>query len=265
VSVAANKPYTEADAEIHLRRIFGEVDGLVERWTDGWLTSSIEPGSSLAGDDARTAPYQLSHAVTHLVSVAVEQLHALKTLMLTAGTMHNHAPFTLARSAIEVSATGMWMLSPPSRATRVRRCMTHAAQDAKDGTTMAEEAGVPIPTELSRRLAEMEALAAQASGKPVRLPYLKMTKVVEEVDGLGLSAMGVLDAWRVGSGFAHGRPWASLGLLEREVFPSREPGVSILQLTNRPQTVLWITTAAYDLIRQILRLFEERARSPHRS
>jgi hypothetical protein len=235
----------------------------MDRWNGGGLTPSVEPGSSLAGDDAGTDPYQISHAITHLAAVAAEQLHAVKTLMFEAGVLHNSAPFTLARSSIEVAATALWMLKPPQGAERIRRRMVHAAQDAEDGTIMAEGAGIPVPREFSERKKQMEMLASKAAGAPVNLGSFRITRVVKAVDALNPSAVGILDAWRVGSGFAHGRSWSALGYLEREVLPAHEPGIAQLRLTNRADTVLWVTWAAYDLINAVLELFDRRARSPH--
>ncbi|MCU1617251.1 MAG: hypothetical protein JWO98_4791 [Frankiales bacterium] len=265
MSQSPRERLTDAQVDLHLRRIFADVELMMSGWTDGSLTPEVEAGSSLSGDDARTDPEHMSHAVTQLTTVAVDQLHALRALMLDAGVLHNYAPFTLARSAIEVAATALWMLAPPDRSARVRRRMIHAAQDATDGTTMAKGAGIAVPRELSVRLAQLEALASAAAGSPVKLPRLTITRVMEDVDRLQVSAMGVLDAWRIGSGFAHGRRWAALGVLEREVLPAREPGIAQLRLTNRSDAVLWVTWTAHDLIRATLRLFEQRARSPYRS
>jgi hypothetical protein len=77
-------------------------------------------------------PLHLSHAVSHLTSVAVDHLHALRALVVDAQALHNSAPYTLARSAIEAGATALWLLHPPQRDVRVVRRMRHAAQDTRD-------------------------------------------------------------------------------------------------------------------------------------
>lgn len=255
-----NAHHSQAEADWHLRRILGEVDNLMQAWDGAAATPPVQPGSLLAQDDALTHPWQLSHIVTEMLTVAVEQLHAIKTLMLDAGMLHNHAPFTLARSAIEVSGTALWMLQPESQRIRVRRRLTCAAQDAKDANEVAHRGDRPPSVPLSDRLSRMRDLVAAVERKPVEsLPWLKISKVMEQVDALSVSPIGVLDAWRTASGFAHGRQWAALGVLRREVRPGPEAGTVNLRLTNEVDSVLWVVWPAWDLIQEVRRLFEHRA------
>jgi transposase len=103
----------------------------------------------------------------------------------------------------------------------------------------------------------------QGGRPPVTLPWLGMTKVITQVDALKPSAFGIVDTWRTASGFAHGRSWAALGYLEKETTSTGHTGIVQLRLTNRLDNVLWVTWAAYDLIRATLQLFQRRARSPY--
>ncbi|WP_410785873.1 hypothetical protein [Kribbella sp. C-35] len=59
----------------------------------------VQHRSSLAGDDAKADPYQVSHAVTQQIGVAVDHMHAIHALVRDAGALHNGAPFSLARPA----------------------------------------------------------------------------------------------------------------------------------------------------------------------
>jgi hypothetical protein len=154
------------------------------------------------------------------------------------------------------------MLLPASRAERVARRMALAVADAKDGTAMATGLGLPMPRDLDERVAEMKALAHTA-GWEGPLPDARVTGIVRSVDNMGLHAIGPLSAWRVCSGFAHGRMWSTLSILEREVFESDDPSVAVLRITNRLDRVLWAVTASHDLLVQLLRLYELRAISPH--
>jgi hypothetical protein len=101
---------------------------------------------------------------------------------------------------------------------------------------------------------------AVASGK---LERLNVTSILREVDSLGFTDLRALAAWRTCSAFAHGRLWSSLSLLEREVFPSGEPRVATLRLTNSLSAVLWPTWVAHDLVVSALHLYEQRAQTGH--
>jgi len=61
---------------------------------DGWLAMTgqpspeAEPGSALAGDTAKSSKHQVSHAAWNGITHAVDQLHALKTLIVDARVVH---------------------------------------------------------------------------------------------------------------------------------------------------------------------------------
>jgi hypothetical protein len=253
---------TDAQVDEQLRRILDEIETLQRRWAAGALTPAVQPGSSLAGDDAKTRPYELSHAVTHTTSVAVEHLHALKVLLGT-GTLHNSAPYALVRSAIEAASTGLWLLGPRSRSARVLRRLSLANEDAHDGSRAAAEMGLPVPRPLAERTAQLTALAQSAAGPTAKLEGVKFSAVVAEAGRHPGVTMRSLAAWQVCSGFAHGRTWSSLSLLEREVVAHPQPGVVLLSLTNRLGAVLWAVGAASELVNATLALFAQRAASPH--
>lgn len=252
---------TESQVDEQLRRIFASVEEMMDRFQVGRLTPRVEPGSSLAGDDRKTNPHHLSHAVTQLSSVALDHLHALRTLILDAGALHNSAPFTLARSATEAGATALWMLTPRTRTERVRRRLQLAAQNAKDGNRMSTDSGIPPPRALEDRLQQIRLLSERAGGGD-RLPPLKISEVIRWADGQHFSSMRVLLAWQVGSGFAHGRLWSSISVLDREARQSTDPEVALLRLTNSKDRVLWVMWAAFDLLAATIKLFEQRSVAP---
>jgi hypothetical protein len=103
---------------------------------DGWLAMTgqpspeAEPGSALAGDTAKSSKHQVSHAAWNGITHAVDQLHALKTLIVDARVVHTYVPFSLLRSAIENAATAVWLLSPRKRDERVQRCLKLARHEA---------------------------------------------------------------------------------------------------------------------------------------
>lgn len=83
----------------------------------------VYPSSSMAGDDNDSHPFEVSQAVRHLINVTVDQLHGAKTLVHNAATHHLAVTATLARAAIENTASGLWILGPINRDLRIERVL----------------------------------------------------------------------------------------------------------------------------------------------
>ena len=197
--------------QYYLRLIFARNDARVARLNQAdWV--DLTPRSALVGDDRATQPYQLSHAVCSGIADAVEQLHALSTLLRDANTLHPSAPLVLARCAIESASNAAWMLTPRSRAERVRRRMVLHVLDIEDSAKATTEAELEPPRTKAERLMQAQQIADAAHGGTAtnlkdqgsRTATSRIRQVALDVD----SDFSILLAWMVGSGFAHGRPWA---------------------------------------------------------
>ena len=79
----------------------------------------------------------------------------------------------------------------------------------------------------------------------------------------GPSGFHALTAWRVCSGFAHGRLWATLPVLPREVVELDVPGTVGLRFTNSWKALTWTTMTAVDDVDRGLALHRTRAASPY--
>src|SRR4051794_34543238 len=98
----------------------------VLRVSEEWIGAKIltvETGSSLAGDDGKTHPYDLSQGVAQSIAVAVDHLHCFRTALTGTGDavlrLHTYAPFTLLRGAVENAAIAVWMMSGSNREERL--------------------------------------------------------------------------------------------------------------------------------------------------
>lgn len=192
---------------------------------------AVADGSTLADDDARRGAYPASHAATWCAATAIDHLHAVKMLVVDAGVHHLMATSTLARGTIEAAATGLWILAPSDRATRDERCIRWWCQNASDQHKAT-------PNESRRD----EVLSLLTHGVPqanrVRKGYY-VTDVVNWVDEHVEPANGAAFAWKLSSGFAHGRPWAVLGAQNREARDDTATGTTVYKMTARDETVLW--------------------------
>jgi hypothetical protein len=65
--------------------------------------------------------------------------------------------------------------------------------------------------------------------------------------------------WQICSGFAHGRPWAVLGMSEQEQHATPNPAVVSLRLTSDLSRVLYPTLSAFRLMIHVVNLLQQRS------
>lgn len=75
------------------------------------------------------------------------------------------------------------------------------------------------------------------------------------------SALRPFLIWQLCSGFAHGRPWASLGMNAMASRPSDDEGVKLVRLTSDPRRILSVTFPAMRLLEDLLRVYQERSQA----
>lgn len=249
---------SDDQTQYYLRLIFARNDARVTRLNQAdWV--DLTPRSALVGDDRATQPYQLSHAVCSGIADAVEQLHAVSTLLRDANTLHPSAPLVLARCAIESASNAAWMLTPRSRPEMVRRRMVLHVLDIEDSAKATTEAQLEPPRTKAERLLQAQQIADAAHGDTAtnlkdqgsRTATSRIRQVALDVD----SNFSILLAWMVGSGFAHGRPWASLSMLEAVQQIELGDGVLLRRSTGTLQGVVWAAGAADLVITHALSLF----------
>lgn len=251
---------TDEEVTRAIRTVFARADQL--RAVTLTLDPTPHPTSPLAGDNGKTSPYQLTHLVVQQLQVATEHLDALRMLVLDAGVLHPSAPFTIARGALEAGAAAVWLLAPSRREERVMRALSHVLRDATDGNIAATGMGLAPARPLEERRKQLEKLAEAATGgRTCRVKLERSTDIVAAADVATRSPVGVLSAWRVCSGFAHGRMWAWIAVLNHEELPGAPPGEYRLRVTSTLDRVLWAAWAATDVAERGLELFRRRAAS----
>ena len=228
-----------------------KVLALVDRWHAETTQAGIpgaEPGSALAGDDAGLRYLQLSHMAWQSHVTAVDHLRGVRVLMTSGQPIDGHAPHTLIRSALENAAAVCWLLAPTSRAERRSRSLRMAWTDAYESGRVQDLIGVvPAPPgePANVRKDEIRQLAAELSldvGAVCRtMRYREVVRVAAAAVDLDPDAVEVL--WRALSGFAHGRRWASLALLERVVTNTTGKVHTVALTASTPGLAAYITTA----------------------
>lgn len=87
----------------------------------------------------------------------------------------------------------------------------------------------------------------------------QMLKVLREVDREHPDVRELEFTWQLCSGFAHGRPWAFLGALNREAMGSPEPGVSHIRLTSDPILAMFPILKGLFVVQRLLQVWERRS------
>lgn len=214
----------------------------------------VFPGSSLRGDDRASHPFEVSQAIRHLINASVDQLHGAKSLLHVAGHEHLAVGSTLARAALENTATALWILGPPDRNSRVERVLRWHARNYDDE---ASTVGHLVGDAPERHKLLIRATAAGRGLDPEQA--VRGYKVTTPILGAEeFTSMRVKFLWAVASGFAHGRPWAYQGLLKREML-TVEGGHGVQRLTPRRELSIWLPLEAVHLLGELLRLRDRRA------
>jgi hypothetical protein len=256
------KRLTENEVQEQLRRVFRQTARQSQEI--GMLVGAdLGPGSALVGDDRASNPYKVSQSALRALSIATEHLHAFEALIVEAGYLHLSAPFTLIRASIETASSAVWLLEPTSRSERVLRSLRVGVGDAIDGDRVATELGLPVNRPLAERRAQVDTLARRVGHVGVVRPATS-TEIVRAASAAAGSALDVLAAWRTCSGFAHGRVWAMLSVLDREEqLPGSSSGDVLLKVTSSLDRVLWPAWAASDVIEHGLDRYRLLSASPY--
>jgi hypothetical protein len=246
-----------------LLRLLQEIDPWLERCagaTPGF--KEADAGSPLRGDDHRVHPYETSHAVWGALSHGVDHLHALRSQVREGRAIHNYAPYTLLRTAIENSSVAVWLLAPASRPNRIMRRLRYASTDIKSGEDVKKLIGHAGRRTEAERFDQIRDLATHAQIDPnLAVKPIGFRGIVEaagEETEFGGKLMRVF--WHMGSGIAHGDLWATISVPETVELPGAPAGMRHLRVTAGMDGLLTMTLAAMALTTKGWGLYDLRGR-----
>lgn len=188
----------------------------------------VQPGSSLALDDARLSGYPLSNYAFGQLQVAFGCFDSLRRMIISespSGSVsmvtNPHGPYALIRNAMDTAALARWLLVPENRKLRLRRrIMAEMDELAKSLACRKESQGRWLDWE-SRRRERMQQVADAADIGLVKVKDLKlppMTRILTDLQrGYHGTELSWLATWQLCSGHAHGKLWALLASNDLEV------------------------------------------------
>ena len=251
---------TISEAEIEAKWL--EISPLIDRMMERVGTERefpVSPRSSLAGDDSKSDPYQVSHCVRMCLTAGVDHLHAVKTLIVDQQLLHVAAPFSLSRGALENFAAAFWILHPINRNDRIERTLRWHVKNFKDQEKAVSGLVLPGHRPLEPKLQKLEAIATQRKITTKLRGGYTSTEAVSYADQYAGVSVGVILPWQLCSGFAHGRPWAYLGASGLEERATADPNIKEVKMTSSLGTVLLPALASLHLLQAILRVYQDRA------
>lgn len=235
-----------------------------------WHEANVKSYDAAAGSllhvaDAMSEPHQASHVVGYFLLTAVDHLHALKMVMVDAGSQHTFAPYTLIRAAIENAATALWVLQQNDPRSVAKRALTLEYRGLLDQRRAAR--AVDPKAEMDKDLLDIftSCLArhgfthADVKTAPQHLALIDATSEHFNIRNAALT-------WQFCSAAAHGRQWAWKYLTRFE--PQDDDGVSKVlsgQLTSDETMIAYSLNTACSLVRKALAVRQVRSNNTSHS
>lgn len=256
---------TDAGAELSEEQVSAKwlemaplIDRMAQRIQDP-NDFEVGEGSSLSGDDKKSHPYRVSHAARMCLVGGVDHLHAAKSLVVDLRMLHASAVYSLVRGSLENFAAAFWILHPAKRNDRIEHTLRWHARNFNDQLIALKQRGLADESTRDAKLAKLDAVAAPRGISTVDVHNGYRSSTAVKYAEQHSSRCDPLFPWQICSGFAHGRPWAVLGMSEQEAYETTDPGVVNLKLTSDLSRVLYPTISAFRLMTDVVDLLQKRS------
>ncbi|ASR55639.1 MULTISPECIES: hypothetical protein [Cellulomonas] len=220
-----------------------------------------EPGSPLAEDDAALGIYVLSHGVALAHGVAMDHLEAIRGTIQDAQRTHPWAEHTLARAALESACTALWLIGPDDPAERRHRRVRQLYNNSDEGRKASKLLGgdkLQSGRTFDEVLEEFRSLAPD-SRSVKSWTYRDVVRGAAQHCGSDSDLFELL--WRIQSGLAHGKSWATLATLEQEVTGTAD-GVAEVRFTTDVEQLMPVVAITLNTCVAAWGRYLELARAP---
>ncbi|MDQ1305673.1 MAG: hypothetical protein QG671_1505 [Actinomycetota bacterium] len=220
-------------------------------------------GSSLAGDDQRSAPFRLSHAALLSYSTGADHLEAIRFMIQDGKRTQPWASHTLVRGALENFATAVWLIAPKKRNERLTRRFQLAMYDVKNSNKVqriGSEVSPPDTSNSDQPQKQIEELAdALGISHATINRWPGHGKIVSQAAlDAGFEPIDFELVWSLCSGMAHGMDWATRGTLRHDVLHEDTSGKVISEVTTDPKQLMAYTAPALIMADKTVDLFKGR-------
>lgn len=245
------------------------IDGLVER-DKNWRFP--EPGSPLFADDQRMPKFEPSSLARLGLIGAVDHLFSIAAL-LRGDVLPARAIFTLARGALENASVAVWLLSPNTRAERLKRAILWHAMNIKfrekalDLATDDPQHAAARQAEVQKQRATLLDFADKAGLGPAdkngisnpRVSYEGIVKAASHAVPMNIGSAELV--WNMCSGMSHGQEWAVHNMSDSLELPGSDEHFVHLSLTVKDDSLLAAVWVAVQMCQHAFDLFDTRGRA----
>lgn len=251
----------ELESQDEVERILGRVERDAAR-LHGF---EMMAGGLLEREDELTAYSHLSAQVRGQLVIAVDHLQSLSRHFQKFG-LPMSAHYTLMRTAIECTATALWLLGPNKSATRVIRALRTIWWASEDAAPLAEfmnYKGGKSGRRLLTRLEELRDMRPGNGDRQIDIRRIRTTDMLIDVDRIlrrPKDQVPLLTVWRACSGMAHGNQKVANMLLERRQPQGyKHDEYYVTSSWTVTASLLGVVVTAFG---DALDLLEERSRTP---
>lgn len=255
---------------VFLRSGFARLTGLEKRIA----ALEVHEPSSLSADRNWTRLNPIPDQVVGLLGSATDHLRAIQvTVEDSGGKIMAMSLFTLLRSAYEATGTGLWLLHPSSRDSRVLRSVALTWDNRRAVRTVRTELGERSEDDegfayVERRVGEMLDAREKLTGLRIAtkndpekglVALENATTRLRSIEALtpGLTFPPLI-LWQMTSGIAHGNTAMMRNVLEqRQTGPFRS-GSAPFELTTSVVLLAMFYNDALSMIEQLVGLYEQR-------
>ncbi|WP_433709649.1 hypothetical protein ACQP2U_24615 [Nocardia sp. CA-084685] len=222
----------------------------------------VEPASDLQTDRDRVPDLWVDSVVQRQIAHSIDCAQGIRDLA-EIGT-HSFAHFVLIRGIFESSAMAVWLLESDDQKIRLGRLLAQHADHWREYKNAYDLTDIDVGTLYADRATGLKKMMQDAGLRPADCKFPGYTKLIKTVDDSPCTPTSLELAWRLCSGVAHGKTWATAA-----VTTEVEPGPTIVsgQYSGRMpdyQTVKTMLGTAFRTLSHADVLFEIRRTSrPH--
>lgn len=268
------------DEQKHLRALLTLLDStkkyepMTQDRSNAW---TVQPRSSLSGDDAKSHPHEVSQGVWHALTVSVDHFQCLRSSLVreegkrVSTVIHMNGQYSLIRGALENAARALWILQPGNRIERLTRRFRLTYKEISDSHKVRELLNAPTNRTREARQQQVVDLLVAATGIPQEQAVKALKQPARYKDivrdaGAGLQVSAKPEkgadvceaAWSACSSLAHGDALGTLNFLDREVLES-DGRIALVSFTGSIPLLAQTTFVAVKMLDRGFQLFRERA------
>lgn len=231
----------------------------LEEW---WFNNrpDVDRDSQIAAVNALTPYYPLEHQVGDFLSIGLDSLRTAVQVIEKLKEIPIGALYSMIRTAVEVSAYGIWLLSPSKVQKRafLSLKLTYDNTDNLEGLEKVLVRGtmtLPDRNATRRRLVELQQKLPAYRNHDISAAT-KISTVVQVADAhVNHRLFSGIQAWKICSGVAHANGLVLRMVLERRPTGERDELGETFVMTSRVMIVASCITSAVESLQALRDLF----------